>query len=220
MNKHFKLCKINSGYNNKDLLVALQSLGYLRDQGCLFTVRNAENLRYRGRIFRTSDSYRYHIIGSCNGLLLVQKIRLIDWHIELRLCNPCIRKSLILPPCPLDNNSPYGLEFRYLLGFAPDSHDYKVVVFAFDRTLGEENGKIFFAVYFLSNQQWIVRNDPLNLNNVSILNCYDRRGLLHSLSTTVFFRGAAYWLGQNDKERSGLSTHLGSFDFDKENITF
>ncbi|XP_074265170.1 F-box/kelch-repeat protein At3g06240-like [Silene latifolia] len=210
VNMHFKLCKFNSGHNKKKLLVALQELGKLGYEGCLLTVRNAENLRYAGSIFRIYDSYSNDIIGSCNGLLLVKRYCTSDfpYHYEFRLWNPCIRKSLIIPTCPLVN-------CRYLLGFAPDSQDYKVVGFAFDLTRGEEYAKMYIAVYTLGNPQWIVRNDPLN-----ILNCYPRRGLFHSLSAALFSQGAAYCLVRNDKENSRVLTHVASFDLDKENITF
>ncbi|XP_074265222.1 F-box/kelch-repeat protein At3g23880-like [Silene latifolia] len=213
---HFQLCKINSGNNNK-LLVALEFLGRNGDEDYeyLLTVRQAETLRNLGRIFSKSDSYSYKIMGSCNGLLLVARHGPPCYLKELRLWNPCIRKSLVIPTYPLPS-SLCDPEL-YVFGFAPDSRDYKVVKLAFGSSQDEESGDMYFAVYTLNNQQWTVRNDPVN---VSILNIYDRRGLFYFVSTAVFFRGSAYWLAEKDKYMSGLFTHLGSFDFDRESITF
>ncbi|XP_074264869.1 F-box/WD-40 repeat-containing protein 1-like [Silene latifolia] len=192
----FRLCKINSG--NNQLLVALEGLWINRDKGCLLTVCHPETLQSTGLIFMKSDSYRYRMASSCNGLLLVVQH---GSHIEWRLWNPCIRKSFLLPTCPLDT-------CWYLLGFAPDSKDYKVAAFAFENSSGIPPRKILFAVYSLRDQLWTVKN--LNITSMREL---------YSLSKAVFFRGAAYWLAENDYQRNE-PTHLGSFDFDKENIDF
>ncbi|XP_074265397.1 F-box/kelch-repeat protein At3g23880-like [Silene latifolia] len=217
VNMHFKLCKINNGNDNK-LLLAFESLGYLQNEGCLLTTRDAETLEETDHIFRKSESYKYHIRGSCNGLLLVRQRSVYCNHKELRLWNPCIRKSLVIPTCPL---CPHPLPLldpgQYLFGFAPDIQDYKVVRLTSDYSLDKKSEKIYVAVYTLSNQQWTVRNDPIN---VTYANSYNRIRLFHSLSTAVYFQGAAYWVVQNEKEKSGFLTYLASFDFDKEIITF
>ncbi|XP_074265445.1 F-box/kelch-repeat protein At3g06240-like [Silene latifolia] len=211
---HFQHSQFNS--ENNRLLVALEGMGCSGDQGYLLTVRDAQTLGIFDRIFRT-HSYKYRIITSCNGLLLVAQFRYnYNQEEELRLWNPSIRKSLILPTCPFRPYSLDGLNC-YLFGIAPSSKDYKVVAFKFkvDDTLGEEGKKMLLAVYTLSNRQWTVRNDPVNFTNLNIISM---DGLFCNLSTAVFFRGATYWLGNNDKQRR-LLTHLCSFDFDAENIT-
>ncbi|XP_074265317.1 F-box/kelch-repeat protein At3g23880-like [Silene latifolia] len=197
---HFQLCKINSG--NNQLLVSLEGLGRNRDKGCLLTVCQPETLQSASLIFSKSDSYHYRILSSCNGLLLVVQHGPDGSHIELKLWNPCIRKSFLLPTCPLHI-------CWYLLGFAPDSKDYKVAAFAFENSSDIRPRKILFAVYSLRDQLWTVKN--LNITSMREL---------YSLSKAVFFRGAAYWLEENDYQRDDESTHLGSFDFDKENINF
>ncbi|XP_074265440.1 F-box/kelch-repeat protein At3g06240-like [Silene latifolia] len=208
---HFQHSQINYGHNNK-LLVDLESMGKFGDQGCLLTVRDAQTLAKIDQICEIhSDKYR--ILGSCNGLLLVKRSGFTYNREPLRLWNPSIRKSLILPTCPL---RPYlfdGLSC-YLFGFAPRSKNYNVVAFELDDSLGKGNEKMYFSVYILSNQQWTVKN-ALNTSNLNTNNTY---GLFYYLSTAVFFRGAAYWLGNNDKRTQAL-THLASFDFDQENIT-
>ncbi|XP_074265394.1 F-box/kelch-repeat protein At3g23880-like [Silene latifolia] len=196
---HFKLCEINSG--NNLLLLALEGVGNIRDEDWLLTLRESQTLQNISRIFWISDIYPYQIKSSYNGLLLV--LQHGPHGSQLRLWNPCIRKSLLLPTCPLPN---YLSGTRYLLGFAPGSKDYKVVAFAFENTRIFLR-KIQFAIYTLRDQLWTV-----NTNTICMLD-------LHSLSTAVFFRGAAYWLGNNDKVRSGI-THLGSSDYDKEIIAF
>ncbi|XP_074265155.1 uncharacterized protein LOC141587579 [Silene latifolia] len=151
---------------------------------------------------------------SCNGLLLVEK----GGSSRLRLWNPCIRKSLVLPWSPLPRGF-FGR--RYLFGFAPNSQDYKAVSITFERSEGIEPSKMYYAVYTLRDQQWTVRKDPLNVTNL-----YNSNTIMafYSLPTAVFFRGTAYWLGQNDfgqhnNQRYEL-THLGSFNFDTENVNF
>ncbi|XP_074264936.1 putative F-box protein At1g32420 [Silene latifolia] len=216
---HFKLCNNNSGKNNSKLLIALEDLGDDYYEGCMLTVREADTLQKTCRIFMTSDAYSYHIIGSCNGLLLVnQKNGLSCYPEELRLWNPSIRKSLILPANP---HSRYLISYttRYLFGFAPDSKDYKVAAFKFGKSRGIEPGKMYFAVFTLRDQQWTVRNNQFD---ITLMNPFrDGYGPFQSLSTAVFFHGAAYWLGQNDNRgRRGELTHLCSFDFESENITF
>ncbi|XP_074263778.1 putative F-box protein At5g47300 [Silene latifolia] len=211
---HFQHSQINSENNTSNkLLVALEGMGCTGNEGCVLTVCDAQTLGKTDHILRT-HSYKYRLIGSCNGLLLVKKSGSTYNQEELRLWNPCIRKSLILPTCPLRsylNDSTW-----YVLGFAPHTQDYKVVKFAFDYSQYEDSGNVYIAVYTLSNQQWTVINDPLT---VPILNGYNRRRLFDYVSTAVFFRGAVHWLGIIDYERNAF-THLASFDFDHEKLTF
>ncbi|XP_074265205.1 putative F-box protein At3g23260 [Silene latifolia] len=226
---HLQIFKINSSKDK--LLLALEALRG-EDKGCMVTVREgclvtvceAETLRNTGRIFRKSDSYSYHMIGGCNGLFLVNRKNIPRRHThgktghrfhqeELRLWNPCIRKSLVLPTRPC---SPLLKDSVYLLGFDAVSKDYKVVAIAIDYCQPEETTKTDVAVYRLSNQQWTVKDDYLNISYPYRIG---RLGPFHSLSISVFFRGSAYWLGQIDKNRIDL-THLGCFDFDSEKITF
>ncbi|XP_074265214.1 putative F-box only protein 9 [Silene latifolia] len=233
---HFQHYHINSENNaSNKLLVALEGMGSSGDQGCLLTVRDAKTLGKIESILFKIHSYRYRLIGSCNGLLLVGRSRYTRSRYtrdpeELRLWNPCIRKSLILPTCPLCPLRTYLMKDRSwcLFGFAPDSKDYKVVAFGFDNCQAKDIEQIYylfdsardsmdykmnFAVFTHSNQQWTVRNDPVNVrflnNNIS---------MFRSLSTAVFFGGGAHWLGKIDQKRIAF-THLGSFDFDQENLT-
>ncbi|XP_074265367.1 F-box protein At3g07870-like [Silene latifolia] len=137
---------INSENNaSKKLLVALEGIGKSGDQGCLLTVHDAQTLRTVDYIVRTY-SYRYRILGSCNGLLLVGQYAPLGYlNDQLRLWNPCIRKSLILPTCPFRLYLPDNLSC-YLFGFSPRSKDYKVVAFELDESQGSENEKMY-SVY-------------------------------------------------------------------------
>ncbi|XP_074263891.1 putative F-box protein At5g47300 isoform X1 [Silene latifolia] len=211
---HFQHSRINSenSISNK-LLLAFEGMGCSGSVGCVLTVRDAQTLAKVDHIFRTHFE-KYRIIGSCNGLLLVALYAPHGHLNELRLWNPCIRKSLIFPVCLLSSYL-FRSHDWYVFGFSPDSQGYKVVGFD-PNTLDVEDGKMYFAVYTLSNQQWTVRKDPLN---VPILNRYNRRRLFDYVSTAVFFRGAVHWLGKIDNQRHAF-THLASFDFDHEKLTF
>ncbi|XP_074265154.1 F-box/kelch-repeat protein At3g23880-like [Silene latifolia] len=202
---HLQLCHINSG-NNK-LLLILEWLGCDGDEKWWLTLLDSKTLQNTSRIFWESAFYSYYIIGSCNGLLLLVQHDEYGNKEELRLWNPCIRKSLILPTCPLPW---YLFGTRFLLGYTSDCKDYKVVAFAFENAQVIVPEKIQFAVYTLRDQLWTVNTTTTSISMLE----------LSSLSTAVFFRGEAYWLANNDKQRSGLLTHLGSFNFDKERIAF
>ncbi|XP_074264924.1 uncharacterized protein LOC141587354 [Silene latifolia] len=215
---HFRRCNNNSDDNKKTkLLVALEGLGLYNNVGCSLTVRKAETLQKTCRIFKRHDSYSYRIIGSCNGLLLVSRNDGPPcYREELRLWNPCIRKSLVIPACPFSTS--LFTNSVYLFGFAPVSKDYKVVAFTFEKSPDVEPRKMFFAVYTLGDQQWTVRNNQFD---IILPNTTGTFGPFHSVSTAVSFRGAAYWLGQIDNQnQDNRLTHLGSFDFESENITF
>ncbi|XP_074265331.1 uncharacterized protein LOC141587762 [Silene latifolia] len=133
----------------------------------------------------------------------------------MRLCNPSIRKSLLLPPCPLlpsDWRTP-----KFVLGFALHSQDYKVVAIAFKRIKRVELPVMGVAVYTLSNQQWSVRDNVLNIDYLSFK---------HLFGAYYFCEGAAHWLRDDapDEDTSYYQlynpTHLVSFDFDSEHFSF
>ncbi|XP_074265219.1 F-box/kelch-repeat protein At3g06240-like [Silene latifolia] len=206
----------NFGNNNKSLLV-LDCLVYreYRGTGCLLIVRHAETFEETARIFKKADLYSYRRIGSCNGLFLVSRNDgYLLYHKELRLWNPSIRKSLVIPACPF----PSSLlnDCVYVFGYAPVIKDYKVVAIALEKNVGEKPRIMYVAVYTLRDQQWTVRNDGLN---ISFPNTIDMFQPFYSVSAAVFLNGMAYWLGNINKDRFQF-THLGSFDFDTEEIAF
>ncbi|XP_074265369.1 uncharacterized protein LOC141587799 [Silene latifolia] len=198
-------------------LLALEGLEYRQNQwaGCLLTIVHCETLQETGLIFRKSDLYSYRIIGSCNGLILVIRN---DGHPfyqkDLRLWNPCICKSLVIPTCPLPSS--LLMYAVYVFGFAYTSKDYKVVTIASEKCRGEETGVRYVAVYSIRDQQWTVRNDGLNVRSPNIIG---RFWPYYCLSAAVFLKGVAYWLGNLDRDGNQFS-HLGSFDFDTEEFAF
>ncbi|XP_074263900.1 F-box/kelch-repeat protein At3g23880-like [Silene latifolia] len=205
---------LNSGNDNRSLL-SLELVEYHgnRCPGCLLTLRHPKTLQETSSIFRKSDLYSYRIIGSCNGLILVNRIGgFYVYQKDLRLWNPCIRKSLVIPACPFHRS--LLLDCVYLFGYAPVNKDYKVIAIASEKGEGEETRKMYVAIYTLSDQQWTIRNDELN---IKLPNVIDMFLPFYCLSSAVFLKGVAYWLGNVDKQRNEL-THLGSFDFDKEEI--
>ncbi|XP_074265388.1 F-box/kelch-repeat protein At3g23880-like [Silene latifolia] len=210
---HLQFSQIPNSGNNRTSLLILGPLEY-RDNGwsgCLLTVLHAKTLRETGIIFGKSGLYVYRIVGSCNGLILVSRTDGSPFRKELRLWNPCICKSLVIPACPFSSSS----DCYYVFGYAPVSKHYKVIAIPKNSAL-EKPGKISWAVYILGDQQWAVRNDMLN---ISFPNTFGLFRPFFCLPANVFMKGVAYWLGNIDEDRNGL-THLGSFDFDKEEIAF
>ncbi|XP_074265431.1 F-box/kelch-repeat protein At3g06240-like [Silene latifolia] len=202
---HLQLSQIN--YGNNQLLQIVEGLSNYDHKQWWFTLLHSETLQSTVRIFLQSGLYSYLILGSCNGLLLLLQYDKYHSNEEFILWNPCICKSLLLPTSPLPNSILFS---TYLLGYASNSKDYKVVVFSsFENT----RGNLQFAVYTLRDQLWTVRNMDITITSTSMFEYF-------SLLIDVFFRGGAYWLANNDNQGSGLLTHLGSFDFDKERFAF
>ncbi|XP_074265370.1 putative F-box only protein 10 [Silene latifolia] len=212
---HLKYSRVR---RDKDkLLFALERLGPWGESGCSLTVLQTDTLKNPKHIFRISDEFEYYILGACDGLLLVQRYGSPCYKEELRLWNPCIRKSLTLPTNPLPSRL-IG-KGMYIFGFSPESNDYKVVAVSFksrDRTM-----KMYVAVYTLSDQQWAIRNDGLNINHSYLQSLFKGNNSLSSKSNTIYFQGAAHWLGNNRHGDIGNQlTHLVSFNFDTEKFTF
>ncbi|XP_074265198.1 putative F-box protein At5g50220 [Silene latifolia] len=156
---NLKLRKIDS---KKSKIFALEGFGQQGPRRCLLTVRQGDTLQKTAQIFESSD--KYYLAGRCNELLLLKRFVFPGdfnpgYEKEMRLWNPSIRKSLLIPPCPLGNAV-------YLLGFAPRSKDYKII--AIDNNINRAKNYSYIAVYTLSDQQWCVRNndvdDPLVKN--------------------------------------------------------
>ncbi|XP_074265418.1 uncharacterized protein LOC141587850 [Silene latifolia] len=131
----------------------------------------------------------------------------------MSLYNPSIRKSLLIPPCPLLPSDGYSPKF--VLGFALHSQDYKIIAIAFKCIFGVAVGELCVAVYTLSDQQWAVRDNVLNI---------DYSSYKHLFGPYYFCEGAAHWLGNapfgDSSNQFDDPTHLVTLDFDSENFTF
>ncbi|XP_074265184.1 uncharacterized protein LOC141587609 [Silene latifolia] len=180
--------------------------------GCLLTLRKSDNLRKIGQIYKSNE--RYYLHGTCHSLLFVSPSKALDYG-WLRLCNPSIRKSLQLPPCPLLSCSGYH-SYTFVLGFAANTGDYKVIAISFESSLGVEIPKKRVMVYTLSDQQWAARDT--GLNNIDCLR------YTHLFGPYYFCEGGAHWLGKDpygDTSKLGdKPTHLVSLDFDTESFAF
>ncbi|XP_074265434.1 F-box/kelch-repeat protein At3g06240-like [Silene latifolia] len=131
----------------------------------------------------------------------------------MRLCNPSIRKSLRLPPCPLRPSDGYTPTFA--LGFATRSEDYKIIAIAFKQPQVNEVPEMRVVVFTLSDPQWAVRDNGLNI---------DYSSFKHLFGPYYFCEGAAHWLGNalygDTSSQFDYPTHLVSLDFDSESFTF
>ncbi|XP_074265414.1 putative F-box protein At5g47300 [Silene latifolia] len=187
----------------------LEGSGRYGKKGCSLAVRHADALRKTHHILKSTE--RYYLLGSCNELLLTLDHIDTRYRQNLMLWNPCIRKWLRIPPSPMS--------FRavvYLFGFASCSKDYKVI----ETSFGQDGGSMSIAVYTLSDQQWSLRNNGLNMSfsyykRLFWQNCSPKTGFI--------FQGAAHWISDypnGDGNPAGSSTHLVSLDFDLEKFTY
>ncbi|XP_074265235.1 F-box/kelch-repeat protein At3g06240-like [Silene latifolia] len=208
---HHQFCKNNNSNLIKllDLECLVPPRGY---SGCLLALRKSDKRRKIGQIFKSNETYYLH--GTCHSLLFVSpsKALFYGW---FRLCNPSIRKSLRLPLCPLLSCSGYHY-FTFVLGFAANTGDYKVIAISFESNLDVEIPKKRVMVYTLSDHQWAARDN--GLDNIDCLR-YE-----HLFGPYYFCEGAAHWLGKDPYEdtsnQDDKPTHLVSLDFDTESFTF
>ncbi|XP_074266393.1 F-box/kelch-repeat protein At3g06240-like [Silene latifolia] len=196
---HLKLNNFNSSK-----LISLEGLGPDGYSGCSLTVRNANTFRKTGCVFKSSE--RYYLLGRCDSLLLMFHP---NTH-EMRLINASIRKSLLLADCPILPCFGFGPEF--IFGFARLSQDYKIIAISFESIERVEPRQTRVAVYTLSDQQWAIRENGLNIDWLS----FDRiRGPYYVCD------GAAHWLAKEvGPGRDWRPTYLVSLDFDTETFTF
>ncbi|XP_074265183.1 F-box/kelch-repeat protein At3g23880-like [Silene latifolia] len=194
---------------NSDKILSLEGLGLYGRGGCLLTLRKADTLCKTSQIFECPDSYYLH--GSCNSLLLISRPQNFLYE-GMRLYNPSIRKSLLLPRCPLLPR--YECHTTYVLGFVPRTKDFKVIAISLKRP-GVVISEMRLAVYTLSDQRWVVRDNGFN---------FDCLSNTHSFGPCYFSEGATHWLGkdpcENNSNRDWKPTHLVSLDFDTESFTF
>ncbi|XP_074264679.1 uncharacterized protein LOC141587140 [Silene latifolia] len=172
-------------------------MGHLGSIGCSLTVCRGNILKKSAYFYKRSHGFS--VIGRCNELILVTRNvrhRNTGYQKVMILCNPSIRKSLLIPPCPIGDS-------MYVLGFAPRSKDYKIVAISVGRNQDEEPRKTSVVVYTLSDQQWRIRN------NVVDISCWEIKSRVPKV---FYFQGAAHWFGNTN-------THLVSLDFDSEKVT-
>ncbi|XP_074264646.1 F-box/kelch-repeat protein At3g23880-like [Silene latifolia] len=199
--------KINS---NTSKIFALQALNLRCHgiRGCVLTDRHDDTLQKTAHIFQSSN--RYHILGRCDELLLmgcyVNVGNLDDFYYreEMSLWNPSIRKSFLMPTCPLPCAT-------LLFGFAPRSKDYKVVALSYGKLQIMPHTKMYVAVFTLSNQQWT--NNGLEISGSYI---YSMFGSYRIPSHAFYCQGAAHWIVGKPGSQSA---HLVTFNFDSENFT-
>ncbi|XP_074265337.1 F-box/kelch-repeat protein At3g23880-like [Silene latifolia] len=206
--KHFKL--FNNNKSNSGKLLALERLGFGPYGDCFLRLRDADTFRNIADIFMTSE--KYDLVGTCGSLILISRSQNILYR-DMRLCTPSIRKSLLLPPCPLLPSDGYTPTF--VLGFATRIEDYKIIAIAFKQSQAIVVPEMCVVVYTLTDPQWTVRVNGLNIDFLSFKDLF---------GPFYFCEGAAHCLGKNPYTDSsyhfGETTHLVSLDFDSENFTF
>ncbi|XP_074265377.1 F-box/kelch-repeat protein At3g23880-like [Silene latifolia] len=203
--------KINSN-TCKIFALELLELEHHLGVACFLKDNKGYTLNKTVHIFDSCDCY--FIVGRCNELFLtwcfVNEGNIDEGYFrkQMSLWNPSIRKSLLLPPCPLHSRT-------YLFGFAPCSKDYKVIAISYGPSEVISPTKMSVAVYTLSDQQWTVRNDGLDISISDIKSI--TLGSFIIPPEAFYFEGAAHWIGGKPGYQS---PHLVSFNFDSEKFTF
>ncbi|XP_021856069.1 F-box/kelch-repeat protein At3g23880 [Spinacia oleracea] len=186
---------------NKTLMLVLENskkFQYSQDHKQSLIIRDRHTFRF---CYQFVESEQWGFLGSCNGLVLIQDIKFPSL---LGLFNPCIRKALILPPCPIyfDKKRYYRTHPIFVLGFVSSCNDFKVVAF-----MDEESGitgketSIIIAVYSLNDDLWRIKLVELNfpITVVTSKSWWDH-----------FCQGAGHWI---------VNTHVFSFDFGVEEFS-
>ncbi|XP_074267195.1 putative F-box only protein 11 [Silene latifolia] len=203
---HLQLSNMNNN-TKKKLFVAFEGGG----KKCSITIRRADTFRKTGHNLTSSDYYDSSV--SCNGLLLMWIY--VDGKKELRLWNPSIRKSLLIPPYPIPSHLCHKSTTAFVFGFAPSTKEHKILALTLDKTKGTHPKDMFFAVYTLSDQRWTVRKNGFNVEP-SLFG-----GIFWSYfypSNTVFFQGTVHCIGSDLYKDN--KDYLISLDFDLEKFTF
>ncbi|XP_074265415.1 F-box/kelch-repeat protein At3g23880-like [Silene latifolia] len=216
---HMQLLLCRSNNNNKydsGKLLSLECSGYPDYDGCWMALRKVHTLRKVCHVFKRSEGY--DIKGICKSLVLIcsQQFRPNG----LRICNPSIRKSLLLPPCPLLPSQVYMTAFVF--GFVPRSKDFKVIAILYKYFCCARRPELPVAVYTLSDQQWTVRKNGLNMDVLTFSGMFKSH---YFLPNPYYYDGAVYWLGNDPSVDSSDDlcsepTHLVSLDLDTENFEF
>ncbi|XP_021733663.1 uncharacterized protein LOC110700432 isoform X1 [Chenopodium quinoa] len=141
-----------------------------------------------------------------DGLLLVRCSLDLN-RSELSLWNPCIRKSVSLPRCPL--NSGAEIERHFYLG-VDSSGNHKVVGFELgDFKASELSTQI--AIYSLRDHCWRVKPSWINIPR-----CWFE--VIESQYGVIYCQGSLYW---RPKVWSCVEyTHLLSFDLNAEEFSY
>ncbi|KNA17292.1 hypothetical protein SOVF_081370 [Spinacia oleracea] len=185
---------------NKNHVLVVENIGKYGIQGLTCTIRESGTFREIAQIPQTSQFCNI-FVGNCNGLVLLlssEEFKPNPVKKIVRLWNPSIRKSVILPP-----SSICKADTTYFLGFSPSSNDYKVVAFSSWQS---------YAVYSLSSNIWSIKSGnllPLSVSGAS------RSRLLYKCPP--FSQGATHWLvcGGSVPDKY---THILSFEFDTEDF--
>ncbi|CAO2828417.1 unnamed protein product [Amaranthus hypochondriacus] len=168
---------------------------------CLHRVTNGQKLTTLAFLPSFSaDLIVESIHGGCNGLFLLIFQNL--YHNLICLWNPFLRKTLLLPSCPIIA-TPFQ-SAGYVIGFSTSCDDYKVLAY---QLRGHFNGNEYepaIAVYSLRNNIWTIKINPMNVDAWASLRAP------FPCDNYVHCGWVVYWFYEGD---SGI---IRSFDFNTE----
>ncbi|XP_021766155.1 putative F-box protein At3g21120 [Chenopodium quinoa] len=160
-----------------------------------FTLYSIDAFKKIDKVFSTQKDH-CNSYNNCFGLILLQ-----ETEDEFVFYNPCIRKSLVIPPCPFIS---MGYTILYYPGFASSTNDHKIVAFGC-----RWNSEVSIAVYSLNDRLWRIKDGLFDEAHIRRYGC------------TYYSKSATHWLGfDQDYSKPPVSRiHLVSFDFDSEEFS-
>ncbi|XP_056685298.1 F-box/kelch-repeat protein At3g23880-like [Spinacia oleracea] len=186
--KHLSLYKNNTAKNR--LLVLDDSMEYSTLQVLL---------RYKFTLtttFRQKMSGRLDILGYCNGLVLLSlNCGMYD---QIKLLNPSIQKSTVLPRCPGVTQTDAPI---YIIGFVPSSNEYKVAAFRFS----VKNLSVSISIYSFSDHLWRTKTAMIDFpvrffRSMGYVEIYKEGYCSSNNWKSYYSHGAVYWLVSDKKE--------------------
>ncbi|CAO2828413.1 unnamed protein product [Amaranthus hypochondriacus] len=170
-------------------------------QFCLLRVTNGKKLTTLATLPSFPNFIVQSIHGGCNGLFLLIFYGRQEYA-PLCLWNSFLRKSLILPPCPIVTRPSDSV--NYVIGYSTSCDDYKVLAYRL-RTI--KNGIEYepaMALYSLRSHFWTIKINPMNIDAWASLR------VPFPCHNYVYCGWVVYWFNDGDYRI------ICSFDFNTE----
>ncbi|XP_021739727.1 putative F-box/LRR-repeat/kelch-repeat protein At1g11620 [Chenopodium quinoa] len=191
--------------SDKNQLLLVERIGPLRLGFAGQVIRVVNKLTFEEISQITTVSENCKIWGVFDGLFLYQDYD-ATMHSKLKIWNPAVTKSWILPDPPRQLPHLLGHDDKFVLGFDPSSKDYKVIAFRRKEGVVVKKLSSKIAVYSRNLRLWKIKTVKVNepFSYFAVLQ-----------NQHHFCQGAAHWIVSDGARNDGgfEYTHVLSFDF-------